>query len=53
MNQQNTKVKRIEDIKLDKLPDKVAYIRTGLFLLWKYMVFSYSEEDYNKAWDII
>lgn len=46
----NTKVKDMRNVKLSPLPKRVSNTRAGLYLLWKYMVYSGSEEEFNQAW---
>jgi hypothetical protein len=46
----NTKVKDMKNAKLGPLPKRVLNTRAGLYLLWRYMVYTRSEEDFNQAW---
>jgi hypothetical protein len=50
MERGNTNVKDMKDIKLGPLPRRVLNTRAGLYLLWRHMVFSKSEEKFNQAW---
>ncbi|KJZ68551.1 hypothetical protein HIM_12058 [Hirsutella minnesotensis 3608] len=50
MERANTKVRDMKDVRLVPLPQKVPNTRTGLYLLWKYVVYSRSEEDFIQAW---
>jgi hypothetical protein len=46
----NTKVKHMRNVQLGPLPKRVLDTRAGLYLLWKYMVYSRSEEEFSQAW---
>jgi hypothetical protein len=46
----NTKVKHMRNVRLGPLPKRVLDTRAGLYLLWKYMVYSRSEEEFSQAW---
>ena len=37
----------------NKIPEKVAETRSGLYLLWESMAYSKTEEDYKGAWSLI
>ncbi|KJZ73158.1 hypothetical protein HIM_07355 [Hirsutella minnesotensis 3608] len=50
MERENTKVKNMRDAKLGSLPKRVLNTRAGLYLLWRFMVYSRSEEDFIQAW---
>ncbi|KFG82265.1 hypothetical protein MANI_030416 [Metarhizium anisopliae] len=50
LEHENTKVKDMRNVKLGSLPKRVSDTRAGLYLLWKYMVYSRSEEEFNQAW---
>ncbi|OAQ58088.1 MULE transposase domain-containing protein [Pochonia chlamydosporia 170] len=46
----NMKVKNMKDAKFGPLPARVLQTRAGLYLLWRYMVYSRSEEEFTQAW---
>ncbi|KAH7471908.1 hypothetical protein FOMA001_g13074 [Fusarium oxysporum f. sp. matthiolae] len=46
----NTKVKDMKNAKLGPLPKRVLNTRAGMYLLWRYMVYTRSEDDFNQAW---
>jgi hypothetical protein len=46
----NTKVKDMKNAKLGPLPRRVLNTRAGMYLLWRYMVYTRSEDDFNQAW---
>lgn len=46
----DTKIKDMEGAKLSPLPKRVLDTRAGLYLLWRYMVYSRPEEEFNQAW---
>jgi hypothetical protein len=50
MERRNTNIKDMKDTKLGPLPKRVLKTRAGLYLLWRYMVFSRSEDEFNQAW---
>jgi hypothetical protein len=52
MERRNTNIKDMKDTKLGPLPKRVLKTRAGLYLLWRYMVFSRSEDEFNQAWSL-
>ncbi|OWT42804.1 transposase [Pochonia chlamydosporia 170] len=50
MERGNVNVKDMKDSKLGPVPKRVLKTRAGLYLLWRHMVFSRSEDEFNQAW---